>query len=363
MKQETRLQSGVRRWSAALMMSTALIVFLPTASALKWAEPSHRVQPDRGLPKWQPSALEVEPEESLNIVGADVMDEMTLGWVKMMRRAYPRLSVTMEARASGSGGPALTEGLAHIATVGRELLPAEEQAFITRHGYPPTVFRVATGSVGSLGKTAASIVMVDRENPVACLSLPQLDAIYAAEPRRGLSPIRTWGDVGVTGEWARRPIHLYGLRHPNGIEWYFRQLVMNGGPYRDDIEFVRGRGHVHAFNVAAEKMADKPGGLTYALMANLQENTRAVPLSFETGGQCVLPTTRTVYDHSYPLSRFVYVFVNVAPGKRIEPKVREFIRAVLSFEGQKQVADDRVYLPLTPEILKAELARLDSLSQ
>ena len=136
---------------------------------------------------------------------------------------------------------------------------------------------------------------------------------------------------------------------------------MNGGPYRDDIEFVKGRGHVHAFNVAAEKMAEKSGGLTYALLANIQKNTRPVALSMQTGGACVLPTTRTVYDHSYPLSRYVYVFVNVAPGKKLEPKVREFVRAVLSFEGQKQVADDRVYLPLTPEVAAAELARLNAL--
>jgi len=353
----------VRHWSVTLLVSTTLLLVSATANALKWAEPSHSVQPDRRLPKWQPAPLEIEPEESLNIVGADVMDEMTLGWVKLMRRAYPLLSVTMEARASGSGGPALTEGLAHVATVGRELLPAEEQAFIARYGYPPVAFRVATGSVGSLGKTAASIVMVDRDNPIKCLSLPQLDAIYSKQSGRGSSPIRTWGDLGLTGEWARRPIHLYGLRHPNGIEWYFRQVVMNGGAYREDIEFVRGRGHVHAFNVAAEEMADKPGGLTYALLANIQKNTRAVPLSFETGGQCILPTTRTVYDHSYPLSRFVYVFVNVAPGKKLEPKAREFIKAILSFDGQKQVADDRVYLPLTPEILQAELARLDALSR
>ena len=253
-----------RSWSISLAVSTALLLISPAANALKWAEPSHNLQPDRRLPKWQPAPLEVEPEEALNVVGADVMDEMTLGWVKLMRRAYPLLSVTMEARASGTGGPALTEGIAHIATVGRELLPAEEQAFVARYGYAPTAFRVATGSVGSLGKTAASIVMVDRDNPIKCLSLPQLDAIYSSQPKRGLSPIRTWGDLGLSGGWAQQPIRLYGLKHPNGIEWYFRQVVMNGGPYRDDIEFVKGRGHVHAFNVAAEKMAEKSGGLTYA---------------------------------------------------------------------------------------------------
>jgi phosphate transport system substrate-binding protein len=286
---------------------------------------------------------------------------MTLGWVRMMRKAYPRLSVTMEARASGSGGPALTNGIAHAAPVGRELLPAEEAAFVAKFGYKPTAIRVATGSAGSLGKTAASIIMVDKDNPVGCLSLTQLDSIYSSTRLRGGSDVTTWGQAGVTGPWAARSIHLYGLRSPNGIEWYFKQRVMNGGDYRDGIQFVKGRGFTHAFNVAAEDMANHPGGMTYALLANLMPNTRVVPLSMETGGRCVMPTAQSVYDHSYPLSRFVYVFINKVPGKPIEPKTREFLRAILSREGQQQVANDGVYLPLQPQVVREELAKLDQI--
>jgi len=342
-------------WLGAAAIAT--LMSAPSA-ALKYAAREHNIAADPSLPVWHPGPVDVQPEEELNIVGADVMDEMTLGWVKMMRKAYPRLSVTMEARASGSGGPALTAGTAHLAPVGRELLPAEEAAFVAKYGYKPTAFRVATGSAGSLGKTAASIIMVDKDNPVRCLSLQQLDSIYSATRNRGGPDITRWGQVGDTGAWADRPIHLYGLKSPNGIEWYFKIRVMKMGEYRSGIEFVKGRGFTHAFNVAAEDMAQHPGGMTYALLANVRPNVKVVPLSEEPGGPCVYPTVKTVYDHTYPLSRYVYIYVNKKPGVPLEPKIREFLKAVLSREGQQQVAADGVYLPLMPSVVKEELAKL-----
>jgi phosphate transport system substrate-binding protein len=340
--------------------AAAAVVSTPVA-ALKYAAREHNIAADPSIPVWHPGPVDVQPEEELNVVGADVMDEMTLGWVKMMRKAYPRLSVTMEARASGSGGPALTAGTAHLAPVGRELLPAEEAAFVAKYGYRPTAFRVATGSAGSLGKTAASIIMVDKDNPVRCLSLQQLDSIYSTTRNRGGPDITGWGQVGDGGVWANRPIHLYGLKSPNGIEWYFKIRVMNMGNYRDNIEFVKGRGFTHAFTVAAEDMAQHPGGMTYALLANVRPNVKVVPLSEQPGGPCVYPSVQTVYNHTYPLSRYVYIYVNKKPGIPLEPKIREFLKAVLSREGQQQVAADGVYMPLMPSIVREELAKLTTM--
>lgn len=346
--------------SAAVFATLGLLVSEP-AAALKYAKREHNLHADARIPKYVPGPLTTVPEEEFNVVGADVMDEMTLGWVKLMRQAYPRLSVTLEARASGSGGPALTNGIAHAAPVGRELLPAEAEAFRKKFGYEATAFRVATGSVGSLGKTAASIIMVDKANPVSCLNLQQLDAIYSTTRNRGGQDIVNWGQVGATGAWASRPMHTYGLRSPNGIEWYFKIRVMQMGEYKSNIQFVKGIGFSHAFNVAAADMQKNPGGLTYALMANLQPNTKVLALSEQPGGKCVLPTTQSVYDHSYPLSRYVYVYVNHKPGTKLEPKTREFLRAILSREGQEAAASDGVYLPLQPQVVREELAKLDQI--
>ncbi len=350
-------RTGALVTTTAVALAAALIALNP-ATALKYAKREHNLKPDPRLPVWVPGPVDVHPEEDLHVVGADVMDEMTLGWVKMMRKAYPRLSVTMEARASGSGGPALTNETGDLAPVGRELLPAEAEGFRAKFGYDATPFRVATGSVGSLGKTAASIIMVDKDNPISCLSLQQLDDIYSKTRNRGGKAITNWGQLGLTGAWAAEPIHLYGLKSPNGIEWYFKMRVMNMGDYRDGIQFTKGKGFIHAFNVAADDMKDHPGGLTYALLANIQPNTKAVALSEQTGGKCVYPTTQTVYDHSYPLSRFVYIYVNHKPGTKLEPKIKEFLKAALSREGQQQVANDGVYIPLQLGVVKEELAKL-----
>jgi phosphate transport system substrate-binding protein len=220
---------------------------------------------------------------------------------------------------------------------------------------------VATGSAGSLGKTAATVMLVDKSNPIPCLSLQQLDSIYSSSRKRGGPEITRWGQLGLTGAWADRPIHLYGLRPPNGIEQYFQQAVLEGGAYRQGIEYVKGRGFTHAFNVAAEDMAQHPGGAVYAMLANLTPNTRAVSLSATTGGKCVAPTVASVYDHSYPLSRYVYIYVNKKPGVPLAPKIREFLKAVLSLEGQQQVAADGVFMPLQPAVVAAERAKLEGM--
>ena len=356
-----RLQHRRRAGLVSAFVAGVAGIALTPALALKYAPREHTIKADPTLPVWTPGPVTVEPEEELHVVGADVMDEMTLGWIKMMRKAYPRLSVTLEARASGAGAPGLVSGAGELAPVGREMLPAEEKAFVDKFGYEPTAFRVATGSAGSLGKTAASIIMVDKDNPIRCLSLQQLDDIYSRTRNRGGADVTNWGQLGLTGAWATRPVHLYGLRSPNGIEWYFKIRVMKMGEYREGIQFTKGRGFTHAFNVAAEDMAQHPGGLTYALLANVTPNTRVVPLSEEPGGRCVAPTVQSVYDHSYPLSRYVYIYVNRAPGQPLKPKVKEFMRAVLSRGGQEQVAADGVYLPLQPAVVREELARLNAM--
>ena len=354
MSRKMGLLTGLAAGAATLALFTGTPAF-----ALKYAKVEHHLQADPSLPNWKPGPLDIQPEEEFNLVGADTMDEVTLGWVEQFRKAYPQLSVTMEARASGSGAPALTDGKADAAPVARELLPAEEKAFVDKFGYEPLAIRVATGSMGSLGKTAASVILVDKNNPIKGLTLDELDAIYSKTDKRGHANISTWGDLGLTGEWKDRPIHLYGLKPPNGIEQYFKKKVMEDGDYKDSIEFVKGRGFTHAFTVAAEDMAQHPGGLTYGMLVNATPNVKVVPLADTKGAPFVMPTIESVYTHKYPLSRYVYIFVNRPPGKPLAPKVKEFLKLVLSKQGQEVVAKEGVYMPLQPEVVKEELAKLE----
>jgi phosphate transport system substrate-binding protein len=344
---------------AGLIGLTALSAMMATpAFALKYAAVEHHLQADPALPTWTPGPLKTIPEESFDVVGADVMDEITLGWAKLFRAAYPKMSVTLDLRASGAGAPGLIKG-AHAAPVGREMMPAEVKAFEEKFGYEPFAVRVATGSVGSLGKTATSVIFVDKDNPIKGLTMEQVDAIYSKTRKRGYKEVNTWGDLGLTGKWASRPIHLYGLKPVNGIEQFLKMTAMQGGEYKDGIQFVKGRGFDHAFNVAAEDMETHPGGLTYALLANLRPNVRVVPLAEKAGTPFYEPTLENVYAHKYPLSRYVYIYVNKKPGQPLEPKVKEFLKLVLSKQGQQVVANEGVYIPLTPDVVREELVKLD----
>ena len=342
----------------AVAAALALLASTP-AFALKYAAVEHHLKADPAIPAWQPGPVESVPEEELNLVGADIMDEITLGWAKLFRQAYPRLSVTMEARASGSGVPALTAGTAHLAPVGREALPKEHDDFVKKFGYEPFAIKVATGSLGSLGKTATSIVLVAKSNPIKGLTFKQLDQIYSKSHHRGGEAITTWGQLGLTGEWADRPIHPYGLKPPNGIEQFFKWKVLNNGEWREGIQNVKGQGFTHAFTVASNDMHKQLGGLTYALLANVTDDVRVVPLAEKDGDPFIAPTIDTVYHHVYPLSRYVYIYVNRPPGTKLEPKLKEFLKCVLSKQGQEVVAAEGVFMPLLPEVVKEELAKLD----
>lgn len=350
--------SDARRFQTFAVATMVALVSLP-AAALKYAAKEHDLDADPRLPTWIPAQLAIEPKQEFHIIGSDTMDEITLEWVKLFRKAYPELSVTMEARASGTGATGLITGRSHIATVAREMLPHEEKAFIEKFGYAPTAFRVATGSVGSLGKTATSVILVDKDNPIEGLTMAQLDAIYSTSRKRGHKKVETWGDLGLTGQWARRPIHLYGLEPPNGIESFFQMRVLLGGDYKKNIEFVKGEGHTHAFTVGALRMAGKPGGLTYAMLVNATPNVRVLPIAATEGEPFVQPTVESVYAHTYPLSRYIYIYLNKAPGEQLAPEIREFLRTVLSYQGQTAVAREGVFIPLQPQIVREELHKVN----
>lgn len=347
------------RFSRPLALAALLLGAVAPAFALKFAAVEHHLQADPAIPAWKPGPVTSVPEEEFNLVGADIMDEITLGWVKLFREAYPKLSVTMEARASGSGVPALTEGKAHAAPVGREALPAEHEAFVKKYGYQPFAIKVATGSLGSLGKTATSIILVAKSNPIKGLTFKQLDQIYSKSHKLGGGDITTWGQLGLAGEWANRPIHTYGLKPPNGIEQFVKWKVLQNGEWRDGIQNVKGQGFTHAFTVASIDMKTQLGGLSYALLANVTPDVRVVPLAKGEGEPFIMPTIETVYNHTYPLSRYVYIYLNRPPGSKLEPKTKEFLRCVLSQQGQQVVAAEGVFMPLLPSVVQEELAKLE----
>ncbi|MDB6170674.1 MAG: phosphate transporter substrate-binding protein PhoT family [Verrucomicrobia bacterium] len=341
------------------LIGIAGVCFLPTtALALKYTPRQQQLTVDPAMPHWRPGAVVVKPDEELNLVGADIMDKITYDWIELFREAYPELSVTIEARGSNTGAPALVSGRAQLAPVGREFLPTDDRLFVDKFGYHALAIRVATGAASVLHKTAALVVMVSKENPIQGLTLPQLDAICSRTRARGHAPVAVWGDLGLTGEWAGRSIPIYGLES-NGIEKFFKMVVMQDGEWREGVHYVKNDGFVSFGTVAAKRIANDIGGITYGALSNVTPDVKVVPLAEKEGGPFIMPTVESVYRHAYPLSRYAYIYVNRAPGRPLEPKVKEFLKMVLSMEGQQVIAKEGIYIPLTPEVVREELAKLE----
>lgn len=288
------------------------------------------------------------------------MDVMTFGWIQLFRQHHPQVEATIEARSSLTAAPALTSGLAHVAPIAREFLPSELEVFRQRHGYDPLLVRVASGSFATNNRSHALAVYVHRDNPLRQLTLAQLDAVFSTSRRRGHpEDVTVWGDLGLTGEWANRPITIYSMRRPNGIVNFFQLRVLAGGEFKPTIHERGNTNDKVALAAVVESIANDPGAIGFAGFGHAAPGVRALALAAAGAGPAVAGTPETVADHSYPLARWVYLAVNKPPGQPLEPTVREFLRLVLSRDGQQIVARDEAFLPLSGAVAAEELAKLD----
>lgn len=311
---------------------------------------------DQSLPGFVPGP---PLQGKLHSVGADTMDVITFGWIQMFRRAYPEMEVTMEARSSLTAAPALINGLAEIAPVAQEFPPSEKAIFQQKFGYPPLLIRVAGGSYMTANRSHALAVYVHRDNPLRRLSLDQLDAIFSSSRKRGHREVTTWGDLGLEGEWASRPITLYSIRRPNGIVNYFQHRVLQEGEFKATVRERANSNDSGALAAVVASIAADPGGIGYAGFAHATPAVRSLALAEKPEGPFIAGTLATVADHSYPLSRWIYIAVNRPPGQPLSPAVRAFLQLVLSRDGQAIVAQDVGFLPLPASVAHDELAKLD----
>jgi phosphate transport system substrate-binding protein len=293
-------------------------------------------------------------------VGADTMENLMKLWIEDFNKLYPDVHFTMEAKASGTAGPALTAGRAQLGPVAREMLPAEEDAFKQKYGYEPLPIAVAGGSYRTPGSTHAIAFFVNRTNPISQLTLAQLDAIFSTTRRRGYKDdIKAWGQLGLTGEWANAPIHLYGLIRPNGIAHFLQLRILQGGDYKQGIREYTTVGSLAALDAIAQEIGKDRLAIGYTGFSSLTPDVKAVALAEKEGGPYYTGTFEEVVSQKYPLSRFVYIYVNKAPGKPLDPTVREFLKFTLSKQGQEAIVKQGVFLPLPSEALAAGQAKLN----
>ena len=280
---------------------------------------------------------------NLKSIGSDTMNnEMTL-WAETFYKFYPNVKIEIEGKGSATAPPALTAGTAHFGPMSRSMKDAEIDAFEKQYGYKPTSVRTSLDALA---------VFVHKDNPIKSLTLQQVDAIFS-KARRGGYPkdIKTWGDLGLTGEWADKPISLYGRNSASGTYGYFKEHALFNGDYKDQVKEQPGSSSV-VQGVASDKYAIGYSGIGYKTA-----DVRAVPLAAKEGGTPYPAELKAVYSGDYPLARYLFLYVNKKPGANLDPLRLEFIKFVLSKEGQEVVIKDG-YLPLPKNIVAEELRKL-----
>lgn len=280
---------------------------------------------------------------NLKSVGSDSMNnEMTL-WAEGFLKHYPNVQIEIEGKGSSTAPPALVSGTSHFGPMSRAMKGKEIDEFEKKYGYKPTELSTSIDMLA---------VYVHKDNPIKCMSLQQVDAVFSKTRRGGHDKnIRTWGELGLTGEWANRPISLYGRNAASGTYGFFKDNTLFGGDYKDEVKEQPGSSSV-VQGVASEK-----GGIGYSGIGYMTADVRAVPLAATTGGKCVEAVAANAYTGEYPLARFLYVYVNKKPGVELDPLRREFIKYIFSKDGQEDVVKDGYY-PVTNVIAKESLGKI-----
>jgi phosphate transport system substrate-binding protein len=270
------------------------------------------------LPPYEPV---VGLKGKITSIGASTTTNLVARVAAEFRRMYPDVTVHATASLTSIGPSALLEGRADIVPMSRPLTPEEVRSFTKKYGYPPTEIKVAADALA---------IYVEKRNPVPGLMLGQLDSIFSRTQRRGGSSIEKWGQLGLTGEWTDRPITLYGYGPEDSDYQIFQQQVLDGGTFRLSLR-VEGGGSSIVQGVAAD-----PGAIGFASIFFACKRVRAIPLA-GADGRFYVPTEENVRSHKYPLIRFLYICVNKPPRQPFDGPAAEFLRFLLSREGQQIV--------------------------
>ncbi|MGH7398475.1 MAG: PstS family phosphate ABC transporter substrate-binding protein [Candidatus Rokuibacteriota bacterium] len=300
-----------------------------------------------GPPKLDPALQQYKAVSgvsgNISSIGSDTLNNLMTLWAENFNKFYPNARIQIEGKGSSTAPPALISGTAQLGPMSREMKGTEIDAFEKKYGYKPTPIR---SSVDALA------VFVNKDNPLKCLTLAQVDAVFSKSRRAGYKEdVTTWGQLGLTGEWAGKPISLYGRNSASGTYGFFKDHTLKNGDYKDSVKEQPGSASV-VQGVTVDRFAMGYSGIGYATAG-----VRAVPLATKAGAKCYEADPENSYAGTYPLSRFLFVYVNRAPGKALDPLTREFVKLVLSKEGQEVVIKDG-YFPIPAAIAKEELAKV-----
>jgi phosphate transport system substrate-binding protein len=305
------------------------------SAALLFASSAFALDVDPAIPGYEKVS---GVEGNIKAVGSDTLNNLMALWSEGFRAQYPTVKFSIEAKGSSTAPPALIEGTSQFGPMSRAMKSKESDEFEKKFGYKATQIKVAVDALA---------VFVHKDNPIESLSLKQLDAIFSKNREGGYEKdVVTWGDLGLTGEWADKPISLYGRNSASGTYAYFKKVALFNGDYKDTVKEQPGSSAV-VQGVASDKYAIGYSGVGYKTA-----DVRVVPLS--TDGEAYEANAENAYSGNYPIARFLYVYVNKNPNEDLEPLRAEFIKYMLSKEGQEAVIKDGFY-PISQGIVDENL--------
>ena len=279
---------------------------------------------------------------NLSSVGSDTLANLMTLWAEEFKRNYPNVNIQIQAAGSSTAPPALIEGTSNIGPMSRMMIDKELAAFETKYGYKPTAVPVAIDALA---------VFVNKDNPVEGLKIADVDAIFSATRKcGGEADIVNWGQVGVAGALGQRDMQIYGRNSVSGTYGYFKSKALCKGDFKNSVNEQPGSASV------VQSVATSLNGIGYSGIGYKTSSVRAVPLS-KKGGAFIEATPDNATNGTYPLARFLYVYVNKAPNKNLSPLEREFVKLVMSKVGQEVVVKDG-YIPLPLKVVTKTLNSL-----
>lgn len=280
---------------------------------------------------------------NINSVGSDTMNNLMALWGESFQKMYPNVKIQIEGKGSTTAPPALIAGSAQFGPMSRAMKATEIDQFEQKYGYKPLQIRTCFDALA---------VYVSKDNPLDKLTLEQVDAIFSKTRKRAGKAVTTWGQLGLTGDWANRPLSLYGRNSASGTYGFFKEHSLLNGDYKDTVKEQPGSASV------VQGVTEDRFGIGYSGIGYRTSGVKPLALAEKDGGYYSNGSYEDVVSGKYPLNRYLYVYVNRAPGKPLDPMVKEFLKLVLSKEGQEVVLKDG-YLPLHADAVKQELAKLE----
>ncbi|MFA7554197.1 MAG: phosphate ABC transporter substrate-binding protein PstS family protein [Spongiibacteraceae bacterium] len=322
------------------IFKTAALATAMSATVLMGSSVHAATEVDAGLPEYTKAS---GVSGNLSSVGSDTLANLMTLWAEDFKRFYPNVNIQIQAAGSSTAPPALTEGTSNVGPMSRMMKDKELAAFEAKYGYKPTAVPVAIDALA---------VYVHKDNPIKGLSIEDVDAIFSSTRKcGGAQDIDVWGKAGLTGAWVNRDVQLFGRNSVSGTYGYFKEKALCKGDYKNTVNEQPGSASV------VQSVATSINGIGYSGVGYKTSSVRAVPLSKKADGKFVEANPENAVTGAYPLSRYLYIYVNKTPNKPLAPLEREFVKLILSKAGQQVVVKDG-YIPLPSAVVSKQLKQL-----